>query len=184
MITISAISRTPTSSPRDSARGTIPTGEKILLGSQIIIDAVAGNMRSGHRLWPDKAVGMANAQIASDQRFFQVELDQAAEQLTIAFPASAAPYGTDQITWRMLIGNKLAWRVVSITACRAGFVMDPVSKACVQWRAAPSEREAAPLLPEPEEALLLPKPEEADAKTGTPILLIAAVAVVALLLFR
>ena len=167
----------------DSTRDPVSTGEKILPGSTLLINAISGNMRAGYRLWPDAAVEMTDEQLATDQRFFYVELDQAAEGLARAFPLSAAPYGTDLSTWRMLLGNNLGWRVVAVTACRTGYQIDPRTKGCVRERTA--RPPAAPELElEPEPGPLLPPPIEAQVATGTPTLLIAAVAVVALLLVR
>ncbi len=145
--------------------------------SKIIVNAVTANMRVGLRIWPGKAIELANTQIDTAQRFYVVELDKAAEALTRSFPLEKAPYGTDESTWRMLIRNKMNWRTVSIKACKPGLEVDPVSRKCVE-KYIPTPATILPPVPP------VPEPEEAGILGGSGMMLMAAAAVVGFMIFR
>lgn len=150
--------------------------EPLLPGTGIIVNAISKIIRSGMRLYAGQVASMANTQIDRAQRFWRVELEQAAEYLAENFGPGSGYGGASIEMWRIALGNNFTWRVVPVIACRPGYEIDDISRACVEERRKTTPPPADLTPP----ADLAPPP----VKAGTPVWLIGAAAVVGLLLFR
>lgn len=149
--------------------------EPLLPGAGMIVNGISKAVRSGMRLSASEAANMANTQIDGAQRFWDVELEQAVEYLAENFPLGSGYGGASKDAWAVAVRNNFTGRVVPIIACRPGYEIDDLTRACLVegWRTTTPPAPAPP-------AIHAPPP----VKAGTPWLIIGAGALVGLLFLR
>lgn len=124
-------------------------------------------------LAPDRAVRTANARLSPDQRFYSVEYDHASIILWRSFPY------LNQGAWRIKLGNNMGYRLVEMPICRYGYVVDPVTRQCVEEYVDVVSPE-----PEPTEEVEPTEPTEEKAKLSGVVLLLIGLGVALLFLRR
>lgn len=88
------------------------------------------------------SVRLADGDIRPDQRFYDVEYQQAAKRLATLFPDSTAQ------VWYQFLRDYMGYRLVDMPFCSYGEEADPVTRQCVEKREiAPVRDTAIPELP-------------------------------------
>lgn len=97
---------------------------------------------AGYEISASKAVQVANGQIQPQQRYYDVELKQAADLLGVHYPKAAT-----RDAWYFALKNNMGYRLVEMPICSYGQVIDRVTRSCV----APSKQtpKVEPKPPEP-----------------------------------
>lgn len=116
--------------------------EDYLSTSLMIADRVATYHRSAAQHGRAASVRLADGQIRPDQRFYDVEYQQAAQRLAALFTDSTAQ------VWYQFLNNYMAYRLVDMPFCGYGKEPDPVTRECVEKRViAPVRDNGIPELP-------------------------------------
>lgn len=143
---------------------TPPGNDSASLPNAILIaDLVYEQYTAGFGVPLSTAVRQADGRIQPDQRFYDVEFKGAAIKL--------ASYKPDETVDVFHIGlkNNMGYRLVDIQACRYGYVVDPVTRECVEETTTP------PVIP-PDTYQEPPDDTEAAAKIPIWLLVIGGVA--------
>lgn len=136
----------------------IPNGElpaETPYASDIIAGLITDQYESPMQYDRVTAIRLADAQIRPDQRFYDREIEVAAQIL-----AARSPTTETAQNWYFLIKQNMSNRIVSVAFCSYGEETDPVTRRCVTkapqtWQPEP-EPEPKPLLSEKTSSLILP----------------------------
>lgn len=123
-----------------------------LVTSEIIAGLIAHHYESAMQYSRVTSIRLADGQIRPDQKFYDREIEVAAQIL-----AARSPTTETAQNWYLLMKNYMGYRIRPVPFCSYGEEPDPVTRECVVKRAEPP-----PGIPQPEpqpeitRALLLP----------------------------
>lgn len=127
--------RTVRTSVRDVTEG--PTdrpdqvAQNILEAAQLpfarqLAEWVKNAMAGGYGLKQSEAIRTADGKMPRDQRLYDSEI------IGASYILSQETRFNDFNSWVLLFNNNLGWRRVDYTACRYGYIVDPVTRECVR----------------------------------------------------
>ncbi len=114
-----------------------PWDGQYLMTAVILADLIAKHFRSPGQPGRIASVRLADSDIRPDQRFYDVEYQQAAQSLAESFP------DTTPDLWYVFLNNYMGYRLVDMPFCSYGKEPDPVTRQCVD------KRSTIPPVPEP-----------------------------------
>lgn len=138
---------------------TDPTEDAYLPTAVMIADRVAAYHRSAGEHGRIASVRLADGEIRPDQRFYDVEYQQAAHRLAALFSDTTAQL------WYQFLTSYMGYRLVSMPFCKYGEEPDRVTRQCVEKRVTPPVRiPVIPPVPDP----LIPDvpPTNGDRREG------------------